>query len=78
MKLIESIEQWERLYDRLKENGWKLWKMQYDTDSPEGFHAWFWKTGKRDYEIVTYLKAVRDEIIKYNRKQKYTGCAKYI
>jgi hypothetical protein len=68
LKKIESIEQWNTLSERLKNNGWFLWQTQYGIDYPEGFHAWFAKAGKKDYEIVTYNNEVYKAIIKYKQK----------
>ncbi len=66
MKAIESIEQWHALAAKLAANGYTLWQLQYDTRSPEGFHAWFSKTGtNQNYEIVTHSDAVHDAIVRY-------------
>ncbi len=65
VKAIESIEQWYKLSVKLIENGYQIWQMQYDTRAPEGFHAWFYLTGKPEFEIVTHNDAVHDAIIKY-------------
>lgn len=66
MKKIDNIEQWNILCAALKEKGWRLWQMQYRWNEPEGFHAWFWKEGKKDVEVVTYSEEVQEEILRYN------------
>lgn len=65
MKAIESLETWRELVVQLAENGYRIWQMQYDTRSPEGFHAWFYSTGKPEIELVTHSDAVYDAIVKY-------------
>lgn len=66
MRAIETIEQWVTLSAKLAANGYQLWQMQYDTRSPEGFHAWFSNPGKKEnYEIVTHIDAVHDAIVRY-------------
>ncbi len=61
---INTIEHWLVALEYLSENGYKLWQMQYDVHSPEGFHARFWKTGKPDIEIITFSNEVYKAIIK--------------
>ena len=63
MKSIESIDDWRTYSERLLKNGYAIWQMQYDTQSTEGFHVWFSKSGKKDFEIVTHNDKIHDAII---------------
>jgi hypothetical protein len=69
MKSIETVEQWEILKKTLKEKGYRLWQMQYSYDEPQGFHAWFWKSGRSDVKVVTHNKDIQNDIICYNSSQ---------
>ena len=62
--IIKSKEKWKAFSDKFHSHGWKLWQMQYYWDLPEGFHAWFWLSGKEDIEIVTYNEDVQRAIVK--------------
>jgi len=59
---VESLDKWELFKTELIEKGYKLWQMQYGYDSPEGFHAWFWK-GNNQVEVVTYDRDVQKDIV---------------
>lgn len=63
VKHIDSAEKWNILSDAMREKGYKLWQMQYCYNYPEGFHAWFWKAGKEEVEVVTFNKDVQRLII---------------
>ena len=66
MKVISTIEQWQILKAAMKEKGYTLWQMQYSAEDKQGFHAWFYKTGKKDVEVVTHNADVQECIIRYN------------
>lgn len=63
MKKIDTLEQWAILSAALKEKGYRLWRFQYNWDLIEGFHAWYWKRGKNEVEVVTYNEQVQEEIV---------------
>lgn len=63
MKTIESLSQWLILKQAIIDKGYKLWRMQYSYNDPEGFHIWIWKKDKQDVEIVTHNKEVQDDIL---------------
>jgi uncharacterized protein (DUF3820 family) len=69
MKRIDTIEQWHTLAQSLKQNGYAFWQSQYLYYMPDGFHAWFWKTGFPDEEIVTFNKDVQHAILHFNYKK---------
>ncbi|HYF75462.1 MAG TPA: hypothetical protein VD757_02640 [Candidatus Nitrosocosmicus sp.] len=60
---IDTMEQCNKALGELKHKGYKLWQMQFDTDSEFGFHAWFWKEGVDDVEVRTFNREVKDAII---------------
>lgn len=66
MKIIESIEHWNILAAAMRDKGYTLWQMQYNHVHHEGFHAWFYKSGKDDVEVVTHNRAVEMAIVNYN------------
>lgn len=65
MRIIETLDEWNKLSKKLSENGWSIWQTQYNPQHPEGYHAWFHKTGKPNYEIMTYNNEVYKAIPKY-------------
>ena len=65
MKAVGSLAQWEELFVNLTTNKYRIWQTQYDTKSPEGFHTWFYSTGKPELEVVTHNEAVHDAIVNY-------------
>jgi hypothetical protein len=66
MYRIETMEKCNRFLEKLRLNGWDVWQMQYRWNSDEGFHAWFWKTGEDDIEIVTHNEEVQKTIVGFN------------
>ncbi len=66
VKKVETMENWRILEAAFKEKGWKLWQLQYRWDDPVGFHAWFWKTGKEDVELITKCEEIQSSIVAYN------------
>jgi hypothetical protein len=60
-KTVKSLEQWVKLKQELIEKGYRLWQWQYSWNLEEGFHA-FYFNGKVDVEIITFLKAVEDDM----------------
>jgi len=56
-----------RFLDKLRAHGWTVWQMQYQAADPEGFHAWFQKSGEEDIEIVTFNEDVQKAIVGFNR-----------
>ena len=67
---IKTLETCNKHLDKLRANGWKLWQMQYGYGLPEGFHAWFWKSGEKDIEIVTHSADVQRAIVEYKSNKK--------
>lgn len=67
MYKVDTMEKCNRFLDKLRADGWELWQMQYGYDNPEGFHAWFWKTGQEDVEIVTHSLDVQNSIVGYTK-----------
>lgn len=64
IRSIETIEKWQSLKAELIQKGYKLWQMQYGSDSPEGFHAWFIKDDKnKQVEVVTHCKEIQKDIV---------------
>jgi hypothetical protein len=59
------MEEWTALAEKLSENGYTLWQVQYRANLPEGFHARFWNSQKPVFEIVTYSEEIEDKIVKY-------------
>lgn len=39
--------------------------MQYRWNDENGFHAWYYKDGKKDIEIVNFNKDVQKAIVKF-------------
>lgn len=73
MMEIKSLDQWRSLAALLHKHGYRLWQMQYSFQDPEGFHAWFSKSGRPDVEIVTRDPDVQRAIVRFNgtgQKQK--------
>jgi hypothetical protein len=68
MKIIESIDQWNKFELKLKEHGYERWQMQFDINHPEGFHAWFWKADNKDIEVITHNEEVYKAIVQYSFK----------
>jgi hypothetical protein len=66
---IESMEKCQRFLDKLRSNGWDVWQMQYQWYHSEGFHAWFWKSGQEDIELVTHKEDVQAAIVAFNSKK---------
>lgn len=64
---IDNLEQWSRISTRMKAAGYVRWTLQYGLDRPEGFHAFFWSSGKDDVEIITYDRLVHDAIMGYRK-----------
>jgi hypothetical protein len=64
---INDMEKCNRFLDKLRANGWKLWQTQYQWDKPEGYHSWFWKTGEKDIELVTYNEEVQNAIVTFSK-----------
>lgn len=62
---IDSLEKWSEVSAKLSGQGYSLYMMQYDVDCPEGFHAWFILHETPGFEVVTYVKAVHDAILRY-------------
>lgn len=67
-KQINTTDQWNILSAAMRENDYRFWQFQFSYNSPEGFHAWFWKADKEDVEVVTFSKEVQDLIIGYDYK----------
>lgn len=65
MKIIRNMDDWDAMVPLLAENGYILSQWQYGTDRPEGFHAWFFRGGKPQIEIVTHSNAVYETVMKY-------------
>jgi hypothetical protein len=65
MMRIESLDAWNRLLPRLVAYGYDRYCTQHDVDDPEGYHAWFWSSGRPDLEIVTHNKDVKAAIMAF-------------
>lgn len=63
-KIIENYEDWLVLKAVLLDKGWHPWTFQYGTNSPEGYHVWFLKEGKKDVEVITHNVIIEKDIIK--------------
>lgn len=63
---IETTEKCSEFLAKLRERGYYLWQMQYRWDADEGFHAWFYKPGHEDIEVVTHKEQVQEAILDYN------------
>lgn len=66
-KIISELSRWAEIAEQLHAGGYRLWQMQYRASDPEGFHAWFWRNGRSDAEIVTYNAEVQRAIIDYEQ-----------
>jgi hypothetical protein len=62
---IDSLEDWNALLPLLVDAGYSLWQMQHGIDHPQGFHAWFIASGRRDIEVVTHSLEVHAAILAY-------------
>ena len=65
---INTLADWQSLAVELTVHGYRIWQMQYYTDHPEGFHAWFCASGRPDVEVVTRDDAVYREIVKFRAR----------
>jgi hypothetical protein len=65
LKDLKSVAEWYEIKQKLIDNNYRIWQMQYHIDAPEGFHVWFTALGKRDVEFITYDKKVYDDIIQF-------------
>ena len=63
---INTIDKCDRFLDKFHANDWSLWQMQYRWSDPEGFHAWFMKSGEKDIELITFNEEIQDRIVRYN------------
>lgn len=64
---VETIEKCTRFLAACREHGYYVWQMQYQWNMPEGFHAWFHRSGDpRDIEIVTNNRQVQKMLVDYN------------
>lgn len=61
---IDTMEKWEILKDAMKEKGYTRFQTQYGCDTPHGFYARFFKSGKI-VEIHTDNPEVQAAIYKY-------------
>jgi hypothetical protein len=64
---LKNIDDFERF--RIWAEGYLLYSMQYAWNNPEGFHAWYLKSGEPDIEIVTYCEEVQKAIIENGTKK---------
>lgn len=62
---IDTIDHWIKAKLYLKEHEYKIFQLQYDTGSPEGFHAVFISKERKDIEIITFNKEIQEEILEY-------------
>ena len=69
MYQVETMSRCNKYLDKLRFEGWDVWQMQYQWYHPEGFHAWFWKTGHEDIELVTHNEDVQKAIVSFNAKK---------
>ena len=69
MYWVETMSRCVKYLDKLRAEGWDVWQMQYRWNLPEGFHAWFWKTGQEDIEIVTHNEEVQAAIVTFDSKK---------
>lgn len=65
MKTIESLEQWNELAIKLREHNYRICQLQYDPQAQDGFHVWFSKLGKPDFEVVTHYEDVHSAMVNY-------------
>ena len=63
---IETMNECNKFLTERRENGWRVWQMQYQWNNPEGFHAWFMKHGEPDIEVVTHNEQVQEAIVNFN------------
>jgi hypothetical protein len=56
------MEQWQIIKAALIEKGYKLWQMQFSYDTPDGYHAWFWKDDKQ-VEVATHNEDIQKDIV---------------
>jgi len=64
---VETIEKCTRFLAACRERGYHVWQMQYQWFMPEGFHAWFHRSGDPgDIEIVTNNRQVQKMLVDYN------------
>ena len=65
MKQIVALEQWASIATELRETGYSLSQWQYDIDHPEGFHAWFWASGRPQISVMTRAYSVQEAIVRF-------------
>ena len=64
---VETIEKCTRFLAACREHGYYVWQMQYQWNMPEGFLAWFHRSGNPgDIEIVTNNRQVQKMLVDYN------------
>ena len=68
MTAVDSLEQWDALAGELRKAGYTVYQMQYAANQPEGFHVWFWLSGRPEVHIVTHNESVQDAIVDYRIK----------
>lgn len=62
---IETMEKCNKFLEECRQRGYTVWQMQYRWDEPEGFHAWFYKSGHEDIEVITHNKQIQQAIVKF-------------
>ena len=65
--IVNNMPKCTRFLAKFRADGWKVWKMQYRWNDPEGFHAWFMKAWENDIELVTWNETVQIAIVEYNK-----------
>jgi hypothetical protein len=70
MTRIDTLDQWQALAGELSKGGYHLFQFQYGAGQPEGFHAWFWASGRPEFELVTFNQDIETAIIKFKTQSK--------
>ncbi|HWR19071.1 MAG TPA: hypothetical protein VN608_05565 [Clostridia bacterium] len=70
---VDTMERWRDAEAYFSTNGYTLYQMQYGTDDPHGFHAWFISRWLPDIEIVTFNGDVKAAIVSYNGEHRRNG-----
>lgn len=65
---IETVEQWREFSTSLA--GYRMWQSEFDSESMDGFHAWFGKRGSKDIEVITFEADVQAAIKEFTEENK--------
>jgi len=74
---IDTLERWADAVEYFRNNEYSLFQFGNDVDTPEGFHAIYWRPEGPDIEIITYNQDVCDAIFEFERSRSKSTEKKY-